>query len=247
MADVKVTGLSAVTPPINKDSLVLSSIYDGVSAYTSEKVTVSELADSVFLMDAEQKITFDSSGTNKTLIDDSVNGQSIIFDVFDTGSDITLSTDSGAYATTYLEFNSNSGIDLSTQAFRAIFSENSTAYGGKYSQSFDLINAANTSDEILIADNTGAARTSRAADTFGGIYHSNASTINQNVTNSMIAGGVGITADKDDYLFSGKHECQLATETFSFEDAGSTSATEQDWIEVSVGGVTGYIRVFATK
>ena len=38
-----------------------------------------------------------------------------------------------------------------------------------------------------------------------------------------------------------------ATEDVAIKDAGSTSATEQDWIEVTVGGVTGYIRVFATK
>lgn len=39
----------------------------------------------------------------------------------------------------------------------------------------------------------------------------------------------------------------LATEDAAIVDAGSTGATEQDWIEVTVGGVTGYIRVFATK
>lgn len=39
----------------------------------------------------------------------------------------------------------------------------------------------------------------------------------------------------------------LATEQLILVDAGSTSATEQDWIEVTVGGNTGYIRVFATK
>lgn len=39
----------------------------------------------------------------------------------------------------------------------------------------------------------------------------------------------------------------LSTEALKVVDAGSTSATEQDWIEVTVGGNTGYIRVFATK
>jgi len=39
----------------------------------------------------------------------------------------------------------------------------------------------------------------------------------------------------------------MPTEDASFVDAGSTSATEQDWIEVQVGGNTGYVRVFATK
>ena len=39
----------------------------------------------------------------------------------------------------------------------------------------------------------------------------------------------------------------LATESFDVVDSGSVAATEQDWIEVKVGGNTGYIRVFAAK
>ena len=39
----------------------------------------------------------------------------------------------------------------------------------------------------------------------------------------------------------------VATEDLRIVDAGSTAATEQDWIEVQVGGNTGYIRVFAAK
>ena len=39
----------------------------------------------------------------------------------------------------------------------------------------------------------------------------------------------------------------LDTESFEVLDAGSAGATEQDWVEVEVGGSTGYIRVFATK
>jgi hypothetical protein len=42
-------------------------------------------------------------------------------------------------------------------------------------------------------------------------------------------------------------ELALATEDLDFVDAGSSGATEQDWIEVKVGGNQGYIRVFATK
>jgi len=37
------------------------------------------------------------------------------------------------------------------------------------------------------------------------------------------------------------------TEDLILKDSGSTSATEQDWIEVTIGGVTGYIRVYASK
>jgi len=44
-----------------------------------------------------------------------------------------------------------------------------------------------------------------------------------------------------------KLDIALATEDFSIEDAGSAAATEQDWIQVRVGGNVGYIRVFAAK
>lgn len=37
-----------------------------------------------------------------------------------------------------------------------------------------------------------------------------------------------------------------STEALNIVDAGSAGATEQDWIEVTVGATTGYIRVFAT-
>jgi hypothetical protein len=39
----------------------------------------------------------------------------------------------------------------------------------------------------------------------------------------------------------------MATEDVEFVDAGSAGATEQDWIEVNVGGNQGYIRVYAAK
>ena len=37
----------------------------------------------------------------------------------------------------------------------------------------------------------------------------------------------------------------MATEDLEILDAGSAGATEQDWIEVTVDGNTGYIRVYA--
>jgi len=39
----------------------------------------------------------------------------------------------------------------------------------------------------------------------------------------------------------------FATETLDVLDSGSATATQQDWIEVEVGGNTGYIHVFAAK
>ena len=42
-------------------------------------------------------------------------------------------------------------------------------------------------------------------------------------------------------------KCDLATEDLEVLDAGSAGATEQDWVEVEVGGNTGYLRVYAAK
>lgn len=39
----------------------------------------------------------------------------------------------------------------------------------------------------------------------------------------------------------------FATEDLELVDAGSAGATEQDWVEVTVGAVQGYLRVFATE
>lgn len=56
-------------------------------------------------------------------------------------------------------------------------------------------------------------------------------------------GNVGIGSTSPSSLL----ELGFATETLEFVDAGSASATEQDWIEVEVNGVVGYIRVYASK
>jgi hypothetical protein len=55
-------------------------------------------------------------------------------------------------------------------------------------------------------------------------------------------GNVGIGKQPGDVL-----DINLSTEDLAISDAGSAAATEQDWIEVTVGGNTGYIRVFAAK
>lgn len=57
------------------------------------------------------------------------------------------------------------------------------------------------------------------------------------------SGNIGIGTNVPGSLM----EWNFATEDLEFVDAGSTSATEQDWIEVQVAGNTGYVRVYATK
>ncbi len=55
-----------------------------------------------------------------------------------------------------------------------------------------------------------------------------------------------LAVNGDTYL-NGKLELALTTEALKIQDSGSASATEQDWIEVTVGGNTGYVRVYAAK
>lgn len=54
--------------------------------------------------------------------------------------------------------------------------------------------------------------------------------------------GFGVAASAD-----GRIGINMTTEDLHFVDAGSAAATEQDWIEVKVGGIIGYLRVFAAK
>ena len=62
--------------------------------------------------------------------------------------------------------------------------------------------------------------------------------------NSYHAGNVGIAMvpTANGLLCMG-----TPTENLEFIDAGSAGATEQDWAEVEIGGVQGYIHIFAAK
>lgn len=69
---------------------------------------------------------------------------------------------------------------------------------------------------------------------------------NGNANMLFVDGGnnrVGIGTGTPNGLF----EIATPTEATEVIDAGSAGATEQDWIEVQIGGNTGYIRVFAAK
>ena len=78
MADVKFTGLAAASGIPNNGSVMAISTYDGAATYTSEKYTMTQLKDIVYVMEAEDKITFDSSGTNKVVLDDANSNFEIV-------------------------------------------------------------------------------------------------------------------------------------------------------------------------
>jgi hypothetical protein len=70
MADLKFTDLTAGSTGINNSSLVCFSEYDGVSAYTSKKYTISTMRDILNVWEAEDKITF-VDGTNLFFVQNS--------------------------------------------------------------------------------------------------------------------------------------------------------------------------------
>lgn len=126
MADIKVTGLSAITPPLDNGSLFLTSSYDGVSAYTSEKITLTQLRDEVFLMESEDKLTFDSSGTNKTVISDSTRSYQALD--FNTNKTILSNTDFASNYGGYLHIGDGSNLGGNNLIWAEITAYDSNGY-----------------------------------------------------------------------------------------------------------------------
>jgi len=82
----------------------------------------------------------------------------------------------------------------------------------------------------LYIDNVNAGTTNYAVYSAGGqSYHAG------NI-------GIGMLPTANGVLCLG-----LPTENLEFIDAGSAGATQQDWVEVEVGGVQGYLHVYAAK
>ncbi len=69
--------------------------------------------------------------------------------------------------------------------------------------------------------------------------------VRMDMVNELV--GIGTALPSEKLHVGGKQQWDLSTENIRIDDAGSTGATEQDWVEVTVGGVTGYIRIYATK
>ncbi len=125
-----------------------------------------------------------------------------------------------------------------------------------------LLEVRGNADALSIGDDTNTAVYARFANSRTMIGYSGAYTLIQSgaskalrlqVSNDTFGSGtLGIGIDTLGNVGIGKTpssrlDIKLSTEDLEIVDAGSTSATEQDWIEVEVGGNQGYIRVYATK
>jgi len=253
----KFTELTNGAVPIDYDSVMAVSTYDGVSTYSSEQFTMNELQQ-IFLENDNPNgrlLNFDSS-VNTEYMTDSNSGNRFEGD----NTYFAISNDGATGASDYSKAWFY-GDDTSAQfgwaaggddyGFMYLGDLNGYLEGGMYAENASVGFQCNP---FIFIDNTSGARTNSDVDCMAMFVGTRNSTANSGVTNVAILGGVGLTADKDDYAFCENLEVQggllrmvHATENTEFVDAGSTGATEQDWIEVTVGGVTGYIRVYATK
>lgn len=93
----------------------------------------------------------------------------------------------------------------------------------------------------LIGEVIAKSGTGTITNTYG-LYIKKSSSATNNY-GAYIDGNVGFGAAAPGSIV----EFNLATEDLEIVDAGSVAATQQDWIEVQVGGVTGYLHVFAAK
>ena len=234
MADVKFTGLSAVTPPINKSSLVAAATFDGVTTYTSEKVTISQLADSVFLMDAEQKITFDSSGTNQTVISDSNSNAQL--DIGQGGNALYFTTDAGTEAEGVIWCGDDSTYIGHTGANLAINPDTSAIFGTSTSVlpvMYMELSASQNIGFIYGNNSVGTVVSDNTSDGYALILNSRNSTFSAGVTNSVILGGVGVVADEDDTAFTYNLEHQGTKLGFY----GTTQIAKPTGVAVSAAGI----------
>jgi hypothetical protein len=171
---------------------------------------------------------YDGANYKSTLVQDSVNGFSL------TGKDsadltkVSINAESDSY------FNGgNFGIGTETP--------DSLLHLYQGGLTFESQNST-TNKSIIFQNSAGAERFYINYDNSAPILSINYTTIS-NLLTFAASGQVGIGKTPID----GVLDINLTTEDFAVVDAGSTGATAQDWIEVKIGGNTGYIRVYATK
>lgn len=139
------------------------------------------------------------------------------FQVYTTGTD--FSTQSGGYTVQDSNWTYMSWYDTPN------FSDNFFKIDGKDGEAEMCVrfSAAGTrlGSEIFIPDNLAGNRTAPASDAFSFALSTNGGVINQNIKNSVIAGGTGVVADQDNTLFAQKIKFSSAVDETVIADAGS--------------------------
>jgi len=235
MADEKFTGLPAGSSPFADTSVMAMSEDDG--GFLSIKITVAQLKvllgsdiakllDNGSTMDAEQFITFNSSGTNKTLVTDSATTAGITFDN-DGFNNITLEAILGQYgrgtvdaSDGYIFLQAN---DASDHGFLLAL-ENSNNAGRNAMGLFADDSGATGRIMWSCLDNRSNAHTTGITDTYLQAFSAKNATVNSGALNAVIAGGDGIIGDKTGVLHT-------QTMSVKINDLGSTGSNQTLTIE----------------
>ena len=136
MASIKFTGLPAGAAPFDNASVFALSEDD--TGFSSVKVTLTQVREIVYAMEAEQEITFNSTGTNRQVISDSTGTQAIL-----------MHATGGAGGTNQIGLSAN-GLGTFDEGFMYVHSTGS-AIGFDDDGTFDGLEVANAQVQMVIA------------------------------------------------------------------------------------------------
>ena len=231
MADEKFTGLPAGSSPFADTSVMAMSEDDG--GFLSIKITVAQLKvllgsniakllDNGSTMDAEQLITFNSTGTNKCVIQDSVESNSKI-SLNDYGNgDITIGDADNVDV--WCTVDGVDGISFGTGEENGDYGSWMDIQGGNFSDS--IIEGGTDRWYINRLNNfTGKGnKVTNSSDCLVTAISTRTSTATEGVVNAVIAGGDTVICDKDGVLHT-------QTMSVKINDLGSTGSNQTLTIE----------------
>lgn len=158
----------------------------------------------------------------------------------DAGSEIRLRTEAGQHLRLVTSSESNSG--KSAVEVKHLLDLRSVNMRIANTQKIKLEDSGSNYNNSIRADSADNMVFEVAGSDIVTLLSGGPVNINNDLNVDNIGGNqsVGITFDENT-----THD--FATENLQMLDAGSTNATEQDWVEVKVGGTFGYIRVHSSK
>jgi hypothetical protein len=228
----------------NADALELDADRDTtISAPTDDQIDI-EIAGADQIVLGASEMAFNEQGAD---IDFRVEGVGTTHALFVQGSDGFVGI--GESSPDNVLHVTDTGIPVKCERTSALTSSGAAAFILQHTTSGDMADGFGSNTNYVIRDDaavdntiTVISNTRDGADNSGRMqfFTNNAGSLTAKVT-IKAGGNVGIGAAAPGSLL----ELNLATEDLEIVDAGSAGATEQDWIEVQVGGVTGYIRVYA--
>lgn len=228
MADIKFSGLPVGTSPIaDEGSLIAISEFDGVSTYTSKSYTLTEFRDIIYVMEAEDKLTFDSTGTNKIFVDNGTVGMLLNQD----GDNDIYITNSVTNQFAY-QYISDDSISLFHGDASGFGIENTIGHAtGVNLVAYD--STGSSRPLMWIEDNRSGSFTTPAVDSYGISIGSNNATINTGITNSIVLGGDSITASESDTAYVGSF-AQTGSKSGFY---GTAPIVQQTSVAVTAGAI----------